>query len=262
MRISIISLLILPTCYAIIKANSKDGDKMRTAICEDEKIYSDKLSESLKRFLSSHNEKAEIDVFTDGVPLAEKLKSGERYDVIFLDIQLEVSDGMDIAEKLRQYDKTVPIIFVTGLEYRAADGYAVRAFDYIVKSDFDRKFERVMARLMQTLAKKSLSVEEPSGNIEIIPLSEIMYVESDGRGTAVHTSEKTIHTNVPVSKLSTELPEGDFVEIYKAIYANISKIKHTLTDTLELSDGKVLPMSRRHKKAVLTAVMEYVRSGI
>lgn len=235
---------------------------MRTAICEDEKTYSDKLSESLKRFLSSHNEKAEIDVFTDGVPLAEKLKSGERYDVIFLDIQLECSDGMDIAEKLRQYDKNVPIIFVTGLENHASDGYAVQAFDYIIKSDFDAKFEKVMTRLMQTLTQKSLSVEDVSGNLEIISIAEIMFVESEGRGTAVHTAKKTIHTNIPISKLSAELPESDFLEIYKAIYVNISKIKRTLTDTLELSDGKILPMSRRRKKAVLTAVMEHVRSGI
>lgn len=235
---------------------------MRTAICEDEKIYSDKLSESLNNYLSSHNEKAEIDVFTDGVPLTEKLESGSRYDVIFLDIQLEGSDGMDTAEIIRQYDMTVPIIFVTGLEYRAADGYAVSAFDYIVKSDFDRKFEKVMTRLMQTLTKKSLSVEDVSGNLEIISIADILYVESEGRGTAVHTSEKTIHSALPISKLSAELPEADFIEIYKAIFTNISKIKRTLTDTLELSDGKVLPMSRRRKKAVLTAVMEHVRSGI
>lgn len=235
---------------------------MRTAICEDEKIYSDKLSKSLKAYLSLHKEKAEIDVFTDGVPIAKKLKNGSRYDVIFLDIQLESSDGMDIAEIIRQYDKTVPIIFVTGLESRASDGYAVQAFDYIIKSDFDAKFEKVMTRLMKTLTKKSLSVEDASGNLEIIPIFDIMYVESEGRGTAVHTAEKAIYTNLPISKLSAELPESDFIEIYKAIYVNISKIKRTLTDTLELSDGKVLPMSRRRKKAVLTAVMERVRSGI
>lgn len=235
---------------------------MRTAICEDEKIYSDKLSKSLKKYLSLHNKKAEIDVFTDGVPLAEKLKCGSRYDTIFLDIQLDSSDGMDTAEFIRQYDKNVPIIFVTGLENRASDGYAVQAFDYIIKSDFDAKFEKVMTRLMQTLVKKSLSVEDVLGNLEIIPIAEIMYVESEGRGTAVHTAKKTIHTNIPISKLSAELSDYDFIEIYKAIYVNISKIKRTLTDTLELSDGKVLPMSRRRKKAVLTAVMERVRSGI
>ena len=221
---------------------------MRTAICEDEKIYSDKLSKSLKKYLSLHKEKAEIDVFTDGVPLAEKLKNGGRYDVIFLDIQLENSDGMNTAEIIRQYDKNVPIIFVTGLENRASDGYAVQAFDYIIKSDFDAKFEKVMTRLMQTLAKKSLYLENVSGALEIIPISDIMYVESDGRGTAVHTVQKVIHTNIPISKLSAELPESDFIEIYKAIHVNILKIKRTLTDTLELSDGKVLPMSRRRKK--------------
>ena len=125
------------------------------------------------RFLSEHNKDVQTDIFTDGAPLAEKLKGGTRYDVIFLDIQLESSYGMDTAEAVRKYDKSVPIIFVTGLDDCAPEGYAVSAFDYIIKSDFDRKFEKVMTRLMQTLAESSISVEDTSGNIEIIPLGEI-----------------------------------------------------------------------------------------
>lgn len=235
---------------------------MQAAICEDEKIYSDKLKKELMRFLSEHNQDVQTDIFTDGAPLAEKLKGGTRYDVIFLDIQLESSDGMDTAEAVRKYDKSVPIVFVTGLDDRAPEGYAVSAFDYIIKSDFNRKFEKVMTRLIQTLAESSLSVEDTSGNIEVIPLGEIMYAESDGRGTAVHTSDKTISTSLPINKFSEKLPKERFIEVYKSVYVNISKIRRTLSDTLELSDGTVLPMSRRRKKAVLNAVMEYVRSGI
>ncbi len=235
---------------------------MRAAICEDEKIYADKLSGSLKKYLSAAGEKAEIDIFTDGTPLIENLSSCVRYNVIFLDIQLESSDGMDTAEKIRQFDKNVPIIFVTGLENRAADGYAISAFDYIIKSDFDRKFQSVMSRLMRILAQSSLSVADSSGSLEVIPIAEIMYAESDGRGSVIHTINSTIHTNLPISRLSAELPASCFTEIYKSIYVNISAVKRTLSDTLELSDGKILPLSRRRKKAVLLAIMENVRSGL
>ncbi len=235
---------------------------MRAAICEDEKIYAGKLSDSLKKYFCSTGEKTEIDIFADGVPLVENMIRGEQYNVIFLDIQLESSDGMDIAEKIRKLDKNVPIIFVTGLETRASDGYAVSAFDYIVKSDFDCKFQYVMSRLMQTLEKKSISVGDTSGNFCVIPIAEIMYAESEGRGTAIYTHNETVHTNIPISKLSAELPESKFIEIYKSIYVNISEIKRTMTDTLELSDKKILPLSRRRKKAVLLAIMENVRSGL
>ena len=141
---------------------------MQAAICEDEKIYSDKLKKELMRFLSEHNQDVQTDIFTDGAPLAEELKGGPRYDVIFLDIQPESSDGMDTAKAVRKYDKSVPIIFVTGLDDCAPEGYAVSAFDYIIKSDFDRKFEKVMTtRLMQTLAESSISVADTSGNIKV-----------------------------------------------------------------------------------------------
>lgn len=235
---------------------------MRAAICEDEKIYADKLCDGLKQYLSEIGEKATIDLFTDGNHLSEKMKNGESYNVIFLDIRLENSDGMNTAEIIRQLDKNVPIIFVTGLEDRAADGYAVSAFDYIVKSDFERKFNNVMKRLMKTFAQIPLSIEDSRGNFEIVPLTEIMYIESEGRGTVIHTRNGSISAKMPIGRLSAELPESLFTEIYKSIYVNISEIKRTMNDTLMLSDGKILPLSRRRKKAVLSAIMENVRSGL
>ena len=87
---------------------------MKIVICEDEKIYSDKLLNLLETYFEKHNHMLDVSVFTDGMPLIQEYNNGSRFDLIFLDIQLEVSDGVNIASQLRALDSEVPLIFVTG----------------------------------------------------------------------------------------------------------------------------------------------------
>lgn len=239
----------------------KDFNDMRTAICEDEKIFADDLKERVLVFFKMRDESIDFDFFTDGSQLLASLRSGARYDIIFLDIQLENSDGMDTAAELRKIDRTVPVVFVTGLEDRAADGYSVNAFDYIVKASVGEKLDKVLMRFMERRNEKTIAVENLQGDLAVIALNDILYTESDGRHSVIHTMNGEIKTALSISRISAMLPEGEFIEIYKSIYVRTLQIKNISTDRLELSDGTVLPLSRRRKKAVLSAVMRQVRNS-
>ena len=234
---------------------------MRTAICEDEKIFADTLKSKVSRFFEERDGRPDFDLFTDGAGLISALKNGTRYDIIFLDIQLENSNGMDTAAELRKIDRTVPVVFVTGLEDRAADGYSVNAFDYIVKSSLEDKLDKVLMRFTEQRNEKTIAVEDLQGDLTVIAVNDILYTESDGRHSVIHTANGELGTSLPISRLSSMLPEGEFIEIHKSIYVRVIQIKSISADTLELSDGKTLPMSRRRKKAVLSAVMRQVRNS-
>lgn len=232
---------------------------MKAAVCEDEKIYADKLKKTAEDFFAERGDTAEITVFPDGAPLLAAIDSGVKYSVIFLDIQLENSDGLDIAAEIRRRDKSVPLIFVTGLESRAAEGYAVSAFDYIVKSTMDTKLPAVLERLAESLAPETVTLEAVSGDTVLIPVESILWIESEGRGTAVFTAEEKISARLPIGAVSEMLPEDGFIGIFKSVFVRTEQIKKIGRDTLEMSDGKVLPLSRRRRKAVLSAVMASVR---
>ncbi len=232
---------------------------MKAVICEDERIFSDDLKMRTEKFFISHDENISFDIFTDGEALISEYLKGSRYDIVFLDIQLENSSGMEAAVKLREIDKSVPIIFVTGLEDYAADGYSVNAFDYIVKSSVDSKLEGVLERLLRSMEHERLAVEDTDGRITVIPINEILYVESDGRRSVIHSERVSVRSNLPIGKLSKMLTE-DFIEIYRSIYVCAAKIKSISADTLELTDGTILPVGRRRRKELLSAVMRLVKN--
>lgn len=232
---------------------------MKAAVCEDEKFYSDKLKNIAADFFFERGKSLTVSVFSDGVPLLADMDMGSIYDVIFLDIQLESSDGMDIAAEIRKRDRAVPLIFVTGLENRAADGYAVSAFDYIVKSSMDTKLPAVLERLENSFASEALTLEAADGSTVVIPLGNILWIESDGRGAAAVTEDGRIHVKPSIGAVAEMLSEELFTEIFKAVFVKTDKIKRVGKDTVEMSDGTVLPLGRRRRKAVLSAVMGSVR---
>ncbi len=234
---------------------------MKIAICEDEKIFSDKLLHLLDTYFDKKSQAYETVVFTDGIPLIEEYKNGVRYDLIFLDIQLEVSDGVNIAAQIRQFDNEAVLIFVTGLENRAVEGYSVSAFDYIIKSSLDERLSGVLDRFMQNNKVKVLTVATMNGETEIISFNDILYIESDGRGTAINTTNSVIKTPLSVNRFYQLLPQDDYVEIHKSIFVRVTKIKRIGTDNVLMCNEKLLPLSRRKRKQVLSAVMAAVKGG-
>lgn len=234
---------------------------MKIAICEDEKIFSDKLLELVKSYFKNHNQMLEVSVFTDGIPLIDDYKNGIKYDLIFLDIQLEISDGVNVAAQLRDFDKEAAIVFVTGLENRAVEGYAVSAFDYIIKSSLDDRLSAVLDRFMQVNKAKFLTVTTLNGETEIILYNDILYIESDGRGTAISTMNSIIRTSLSVNKVYQLLPQDNFIEIHKSVFVRVTKIKRIGSDNILMCNEKLLPLSRRKRKQVLSAVMAAVKGG-
>lgn len=234
---------------------------MKIAICEDEKIYSDKLHKAVTDYFNNRDIKAEISIFADSAPLISAYSHGEKFELILFDIQLENSDGMNAAAEIRKLDDSAVFIFVTSIENRAVEGYSVSAFDYIVKSSLDDRLYAVLDRFMEMVESSYITVHNGS-EVSMVDCNNIIYIESDGRGTAIHTSEGVINSTLPVGKTAELLPSGRFTEIHKSIFVQTTKIKRIGSDTVEMLTGEILPLSRRKRKQTLTAVMTAVKGGL
>lgn len=224
---------------------------MKIAICEDEEIFSARLTSLIRSYFENIDYNCEICVFTDAPP------DSEQFDLIFLDIALTESDGMSVASSLREKGVNSPIIFVTSLESRAVEGYSVSAFDFVVKSSMDERIPSVLDRFMKTFEDNIVLSSKDKGTVKI-NLSDILYIEPDGRGSAVYTNDECFKSTEPVSHICKKLNNG-FVEAYKSLFVRISEIKRVDSDTLTLINGRTLPVSRRNRKSVLSAVIREVK---
>ena len=265
---------------------------MRIAICEDEQIYRDMLKSKILAYFN----KADADTYNDGIDLLKAIDSGRKYDLIFMDLQMEHSDGMETAARIRGKDRDVKIIFVTGIENRATEGYRVAAFDYIVKSELDTMLIPALDRFTRESETEKIAIETEDGETVIIPVKKILWIESEKRGTKLavlenrkdevrlaktHVSEKNnmqsvkrqnnndaieascrkeYHCPLPIGKVITMIDPSVFIEVYKSVYVQTMQIRRLGNDKVIMSDGSELPLSRRKRKAVMSEVLKNVRN--
>lgn len=99
---------------------------MRVAICDDEAVY----REETKKGILAYNSEIEIVEYKDG---KELVQSQERFDLIFLDIEMPEMNGMEAAEIVREQKNDVPLVFLTSHDELVYDAFKVRAFRFLRK---------------------------------------------------------------------------------------------------------------------------------
>ena len=136
---------------------------MHLIIVEDLETDRDQLAALLRRDCATHEESVDTSFYASGEEF-QKHYCPKSCDGLFLDIMLGGLSGIEIARKVREGEKRLPIIFITvGRDY-AVDGFAVRATDYLMKPLDPGQVARCMERLREYLSvPSSISLLEPSG---------------------------------------------------------------------------------------------------
>ena len=104
---------------------------MRLAIVEDDDKVRQQLQTYVLQYFQGRENDVDIRLFADGDEILEDYAAD--YDLIFLDIQMKRLDGLATAERIRERDEDVYLVFITNLANYAIRGYAVHALDFILK---------------------------------------------------------------------------------------------------------------------------------
>lgn len=229
------------------------------AIVEDEDIYAEQLREYLNRYQNEKGKDIQITRFRDGDEIAEDYSGS--YDVIFMDIQMRFMDGMTTAEKIRQMDSEVVIMFITNMTEYAVRGYEVDALDYIVKPIeyfvFSRKLDRALARIK---GKKHHYISIPTENgIKKLDMDDILYIEIQDHTLTYCTQNESIRARGRGVMREVEqkmLPYG-FFRNNNCYLVNLKWVE-SVNDYQCIVGDKVLQISRAKKKAFMNALVQYI----
>ncbi len=106
-------------------------DKKRILIVEDNPDHAELAVAALKKSADVF----ETDVAATGDECLNVLKKQD-HDIILLDYSLDTSDGMSILKKIRNNNRDIPVIIVTGMgnEKIAIESMKLGAYDYIIKT--------------------------------------------------------------------------------------------------------------------------------
>ena len=154
---------------------------VRIAIVEDESVFAERLQKDVLRWYAQAGEVCRIDVYADGYDLAECYKT--EYDLLLMDVEMKLMDGMEAARIVREHDASAVIIFITNNPQYAIMGYQVQAMDYLLKPVTYERLASALQRAQREIEKRAaqpfLSLTSREGTVKL-PIKDILSVESSG----------------------------------------------------------------------------------
>lgn len=229
---------------------------LHITICDDEEAQRSFLADSVRQWAK----KGEIVVKVSAQPSAESFlfqyAEDQSCDILLLDIEMGGMNGVDLARAVRQVDRTMPIIFVTGYMDYITDGYDVEALNYLLKPVTEEKLFAVLDRALERLHRRESVLVLHSGEETVgLPLHEIRYLEVQQNYVTVHAGEDYT-VKRPLSELEAKLDDR-FFRTGRSFLVNLREIRKISRTAVLLKDGTSVPLSRGLYDKLNQAMIHY-----
>lgn len=104
---------------------------LRVAICDDDLKFTGQIEALVFQESQKLGIRVEAEVFSDGKTLLNSIQNGEHYQLIFIDIEMEQVDGITAARCIREIDRTVLLIYVSGYDNYLKELFEVEPFHFL-----------------------------------------------------------------------------------------------------------------------------------
>lgn len=230
---------------------------IRIALVDDEAQHRAALEKHLAAYFRGREEPFQCVPFSDALDLLSNYDFS--YDIIFLDIDMKLSNGMEAAKRLRKIDGQVALIFETQLAQYAVEGYLVDAVGYLVKPIEYYALSLVMTKALSSLKKarqtKKIIVTEENRKI-VIDAADIRYIEVLNHMLIHHTVHGDRRDWNSLNQLEKELAPFSFFRCHRCYLINLRQVTGVDTSKDEVLIGDTrLPISRGKKAALMDELM-------
>ena len=234
----------------------------RVAVCEDEPLLAEQNARMTCRILEGRgmvrDRDYRVDTFYTAAALLDQFRIQPKpYDLLLMDIELADGNGLAVTGTLREQRVTASVLYITAHREFAADAPHTRAVDYLVKPVDEEKLSAALEWDLRVNYRPERPVlHTPAG---AIPLSEILYLEIDGRKTAVHLDKTVESLSEPLSKLKTSLLGRGFSHSHFSYLVNLARVDRVERTLLTLDTGERIPVSRRYYQTLIEQYIDFMK---
>ena len=210
-------------------------------------------------------DRKEVDcaVFNDGSSLLAADFS--TFDIIFLDIVMQHSNGIEVAHKIRETNEDVVIIFVTEAVQYAIEGYSVSAADFLVKPVYYTSFCTSMERALNLMKRRRPNMLQINFDktVNYVDIASIYYIETDtkNKSTLVHAQSGDYRCTDTMRDLEEKLAPYGFGRCHQAYIVNVAYVESVKKDEV-LVHGQHIPLSRSRREDFIALLLKEVGSTI
>ena len=207
---------------------------IKIAIVEDEAAVRDQLTDYVRRYTRQYGTEFEVTCFTDGDEILENYRPA--FDIIFLDVEMKRLNGMETAQRIRELDDDVLLIFITNMAQYAIKGYSVGALDYVLKPVPYFAFSQQLQKAVNQLARRArhyLAVPV-DGGMRRLDTAAIYYMESDGHKVCFYTEDGDFIAPGALKSFEEKLANRPFARCNSGYLVNLAQVRGVQPPVIKL----------------------------
>lgn len=235
---------------------------IQVGICDDEEIILESLKEQIAQQFQITGMKYELHVFNNGANLI-RVCENIALDIVFLDIEMPLLNGLEVASRLREMNPFVHIIFVTNREDLVFSSFKYRPFRFIRKQRIIEELPEAVSHITEVIKKENqyytVNINNSSKQIKI---SDILYFESLKHDIYIHTQTEDIRIKSNLTKIEKDMSIHGFIRVHSGYLVNYRFIYSVNKGDIVLSNQSSIPLSRHRVESVKQKLQLYARGSV
>ena len=182
-------------------------------------------------------------------------------DILFLDINMPVLDGVTFLKTLRFPPQ---VIFTTAYKEYAIDAFDLAACDYLLKPFSLERFLIAVDKAILAIKKPvtSPSQDTPDNNFIFVKADskiykllhdDILYIEASGNYTKFITPTQQLMASMTLTSAEELLPKSLFIRIHRSFILNKSRIGHIEGNIVRIGSTDI-PIGSNYKADFLKEI--------
>lgn len=206
----------------------------------------------------------------NGQEVLDFLKENPQVDILFMDIEMPVMNGIETAQHINELGLDVKIVFSTGFDQFAIKAFELEVFDYILKPYKEERVTDTIRRLRSgkeqdqdkktsgeiVFPHKKFAVYSDKKIVLLNPSEEIVLVKTEKFNyTLFYTTRGILESKILLKDVESELSHLGFCRTHKSYVVNLNMIKEILpwfNETFLLVpfhfEKEEIPVSRHYLK--------------
>lgn len=231
---------------------------LRICVCDDNEKTARNMGKMINRFCKEKKRKNTIEVYCNGTDLLEK---GSQYDIIFLDVEMPVMDGIHVGKNIRKNDTNAKIIYMTGHGNYMGDAFSVHAFDYLQKPFGFERVEQVLEEVIDCIdgenSKNSFNIMVDHG-VMAFKTRDVYYLERFDRKVKLVTKTGEYLIAYNLGELYEILRDKGFETCHKSYVVNLYYVKAIHGFEVEMKNGDQIPLAQKRAVEFKKILCEYL----